>query len=128
MTQTEATERLAEMQTMRSAGYTYESIGRAFGLSKQRVYQILRRGDIEHKRSMNSNRPASVYVNLEAWALAHNCTWAELAAECEQQASLFYRNFVHGLAVNPGKRSIDRLLQITGLTYEQLFERELTAQ
>ena len=126
MTQAEATERLAEMQAMRAEGSTFEAIGHAFGLSKQRVYQIMRRGDTEHKRSMNKNRPASVYVNLEAWALAHNCTWSELADECDQQPSLFYRNFVHGIAENPGKRSIDRLLQITGLTYEQLFERELT--
>ena len=127
MRTSEAMERLARMQSMRAEGCTFETIGRAFGLSKQRVYQILRRGDSEHKRVMNKNRPASVYVNLEAWALTHNCTWAELASECEQQPSLFYRNFVHGIAVNPGKRSIDKLLQITGLTYEQLFERELTA-
>ena len=126
MTCLEAKDRMMKMQAMRAEGYTFEAIGRAFGLSKQRVYQILRRGDAEHKRCMNSNRPSSVYVNLEAWALEHNCTWAELASECEQQTSLFYRNFVHGIAINPGKRSIDKLLQITGLTYEQLFERELT--
>ena len=127
MNQSETAQRLEKMQQMRKEGSTLEKIGQTFGMSKQRVQQILRRGGEKPKRQMHKNRPISVYVNLEAWAKDNDCSWMELANECEMNASLFYRNFVHGIGVNPGKRSIDRLLQITGLTYEELFTRELTA-
>ena len=126
MTVSEAAARLERIREMRESGYTFEAIGRALGISKQRVYQILRRSKSAQKRAFNRNRPVSVYVNLEAWAKEHNCSWSELANRCGLHTELFYRNFVHGLTGNPTKRSIDRLLEITGLTYEQLFQRELT--
>lgn len=74
-------------------------------------------------RSLNKNRPSSAYINLEAWALEHNCSWTELANRRELHTELFYRSFVHGETSNPGKRSVDKLLSIPGLAYEQLFPK-----
>jgi len=125
MTVLESKSRYDRMAEMRENGHTFEAIGRVFGISKQRVQQILRRGVNTESRSMNKNRPSSVYKNLETWALEHNCSWSELANRCGVHTELFYRNFVHGRTNNPGKQSIDKLLAITGLTYEQLFQREL---
>lgn len=125
MKTSEAADRLEQIRAMRAEGRTLEAIGRSFGLSKQRVQQILRRGGEKPKRKFHKNRPRSVFYKLDDWAREHDCSWMELACQCEMNPSLFYRNFVHGIGGNPGKRTIDRLLQITGLTYEELFMREL---
>lgn len=109
---------------MREEGATYEKVAHRFGMSKQRAYQIYRKVSKTRKRAFGKNRPKSVYVNLEDWAIKHQCSWLELASRANIKPEVFYRAFVHGEGRNTHQAIIDRLLSVTGLTYEKLFKRE----
>lgn len=53
--------RLAEMQDMRKRHFTYHDIAEHFGISRQRVYQILKKS---RKRNTNANIEEIVYEGI----------------------------------------------------------------
>lgn len=124
MTREESELRDERIVKMRDEGATFERVAHRFSISKQRAYQIYRKVRDTKKRAFGKNRPKSVYVHLEAWANEHQCSWLELASRAKIKPEVFYRVFVHGEGRNTHQGTIDRLLSVTGLTYEELFKRE----
>jgi transcriptional regulator with XRE-family HTH domain len=106
-------------------GYTVKEIAEKLGVSKTRIYQItyskLLRSFKEITPEMN------IYPNWRKWM---NENSVSIRLHCELMGldlnSTNYNN-VHGWMRGrcyPSKKNIDRILEATGLTYEQLFYQE----
>jgi len=63
-----------EAFTMLQDGYTYDQIGKRFGISKQRAHQILHAGPRARKWKW-------VYPNLKKWITANERTVESIALE-----------------------------------------------
>jgi transcriptional regulator with XRE-family HTH domain len=108
-------------------GYTVKEIAEKLGVSKTRIYQItyskLLRSFKEITPEMN------IYPNWRKWM---NENSVSIRLFCELMgldlSSTNYNN-VYGWMRGrcyPTKKNIDRILEATGLTYEQLFYQEET--
>lgn len=60
-----------------------------------------------------------IYKGLERYLEEHKTTKSNLADECQISRTCMY-NICKGKAL-PTKYTIDRILEITGLTYEECF-------
>lgn len=109
----------------RATGMTYQEIADKYGVSRQAVASACA------QRGMGRFRPYTakdvVYPNLRRWLNENQVSRGEFArrmdrvpvSETTQQVSEWFRGTVY-----PAKRSIDKMLAITGLTYEELFYEE----
>ena len=114
-----------QMRQMYEDGKTYKDIGDTFGLSKQRIFQMIGRGDVKLFRKITPKQ--CVYKGIRKFMNDNNVSIHELTRR------------IYGSS-NPGnyqrtkgrldgtkelvKEHIDKLLAITGLTYEAAFEIE----
>ncbi len=119
----------ARLETMRDlylAGKTYEEIGTEFGISKQRVYQLIG-GEMKHKVVIPEER--CIYPNLRLWMNENNVSVNKLCrtmydGRLEPERTEVLRKALKGS--NCTKNTIDRILKATGLTYEEAFGRSDT--
>ena len=110
---------------LRDEGYTHREIAEIVGVSRQRVHQVCGRNTPGHFRPYSEED--IVYPN-----------WRKVMNENKLTKSEFVRRMgleVHHRSIGnltlymagkhyPMKRTIDKILEVTGLTYEQLFSRE----
>ena len=104
---------------MRDNGMTYDEIGEVLGISRQRAHQIAagRRkgvGDHFHKGAVEK----IPYIGLREWLLENRVTITELTRLCGVRALKLTGK--HSLR----KRTVERLLEITGLSFEECFRRD----
>lgn len=109
----------------RDAGLTYAEIAAKHGISKQRVAQVCA------KRTNNYFKPYTaervVYPHLRKWLNDNKITRREFikrmgyaySAGIDSRLSVWFRGKSY-----PQKPTIDKIIAVTGLTYEQLFARE----
>lgn len=99
-------------------GMTYEEIGRLYGMSKQAAHQAAHpsEGDHFHESAILKIR----YVGLREWMLENRVSITMLEQRCGRT------KLHHSLSGNcePRKGTIDRILSVTGLTYEKCFKEE----
>lgn len=108
-------EQKVEMYRLKLMGHTFEEIGNMFGITKQCVQQTL---GIPAKKSQWKYTGLSDYINEHGLSL---------------RAFAINNGFVYGtvLSYMTGKRNPDivfikRILEITGMTFEEAFaEREV---
>ena len=108
-------------------GYTVKEIAEKLGVSKTRVYQIT------YSRMLSSFREITPEMNIYPnWRKWMNENSVSIRLFCEMMgldlSSTNYNN-VYGWMRGrcyPTKKNIDRILEATGLTYEQLFYQEET--
>lgn len=107
------------IESLRGKGLTYEEIGEVLGITKQRVHQIATKGytDKFHPESVRQIR----FVGLRNWMLKNRVKVCELEKMCG--LSKIYRSIVTD-SYEPSKRTIDAILKVTGLTYEECFREE----
>ena len=115
--------RKEDMLNDRAAGMTYAEIGAKYGVSRQRVGQICGKWNKYYFKVIK--RDGCVYVNLRNWMNENSISRNELARKMgldptgETMARL--RSYLTGRN-NPPKTYIDRLITVTGMNYETLFE------
>lgn len=108
-------------------GYTVKEIAEKLGVSRARIYQIT------YSRMLNSFREITPEMNIYPnWRKWMNENSISIRLFCELMgldlSSTNYNN-VYGWMRGrcyPTKKNIDRILEATGLTYEQLFYQEET--
>lgn len=116
-----------EILALRKQGLTYEDIAKRFGLSRQRIDQICRR-DPNRPYSRKISEKECVYPNLRKWMTENGVSRSELIRRMGLDYSIEY--FVMRLSrcmkdeEDPKKWFIDKMLEVTGMTYEQMFYRE----
>lgn len=112
-------ERRRLIDVMRSEGLSYETIGRVFGISKQAAYQ-------QHQSYKNNTgdyfRFEAIqkipYVGLRNWMVEHRVTITDLCDRCNVSK---FSSSLYG-KTNFSKSIIDKILEVTGLTYEECFK------
>ncbi len=100
-------------------GLSYERIGDILGISKQAAHQLAQRkesNDYFHEHAVRKVR----YVGLRNWMLEHRVSMTRMVELCG----------ITGIKVSLNrnldlrKSSIDAILSVTGLTYEECFKEE----
>ena len=106
------------MRKLHEDGMTYEKIGEMFGLSKQTVHQRLTRepGDYFHEGSVRKVK----YIGLRDWMLNNRITMSKFEQLCGMTKMA---KTLHGVC-EPRKTTIDAILSVTGLTYEECFKED----
>lgn len=119
-----AKERAAMMYKLNEEGKSYNEIAAIYGISKQRVYQILRKGDKRYFRCI-SNRLVK-YTGLRNWMNTNKISFNELVTRVfgyyhsEHYKRLCWRLRSGCLALS----LIKKILEVTGLTFEECFMEE----
>lgn len=109
----------------RDAGLTYREIAEKHGISYQAVAQTCARYSVGHFRAYTKNDV--VYPNLRKWLNDNKVTKSEFI---RRMGNVYSGNLMAQVGnwfsgkTCPMKQSIDKILEITGLTYEQLFATE----
>lgn len=119
-------ERTAKMVEMRENGSTYQEIGKAFGLSRQRVCQMIGGQVRSHFKKITPED--CIYPILRKWMNDNHITRADLCrrlyGNTHPKNSSRCRAFLKGINQEAKKNTIDKYLMVTGLTYEELFKTE----
>lgn len=105
-------------------GYTQEEIGKVCGVSRQRIAQVMGgRG-----RTYNQVRPRSIYRGLNEWMLQNDITCATLTSMMGYASNASQQNVVKRRIMGVTElrmRDINRLIELSGKTYEYLFSSVL---
>lgn len=113
--------RVEEMRAKADDGMTYQQIADAHGISRQRVAQILGRC------SPNRHRPGrtySIYPGVDRWMHENKMTYTEVARRlgyAVAPGTLSRINRIFTGVSEMSKSDIDKLISLTGKTYEELF-------
>lgn len=116
---------IEEKRALRGKGLTYAEIAKELGISKQAVAQVLSKEQKSHFRPWTSDR--CIYVGVRNWMNENQITMAELLRRFGFQPGSAlhyrYRDYLSG-QTELRKHTIDKLLEITGLAYEEAFRQE----
>lgn len=111
------------MFTMRVNGSTFDEIGKEFGVTRERIRQILEANtkDPAMKGMKKSAGCKCIYPALADWMVANCCPAYKLRKEsgvCKSMTTLYYK--LQGR--NPfNLDEIKKLLAYTGMTFEEAF-------
>ena len=114
-------EQILEMVTMRVNGATLREIAEKFNISREYVRQCMPKQMVTNQLVENGWE-SIIYPALKEWVKEHEFSNADLAKKTgtsQQHINAFLRgNF------NPRKSTIDKILALTGMTYEQAFRKD----
>lgn len=110
----------------RDSGLTYAQIAEMFGVSKQRVAQTC--GKCQPRHFQYITEKGCIYPNLRKWMNENKVSKYELVrrmgyVNSQSAASVALREHMIG-RTEMKKSYIDKLLKVTGLSYEVLFYQE----
>lgn len=111
------------MIEMHEKGMNYTDIGKEFGLSRQRVYQLIGGGCKNHFQGIKPEN--CVYEEIRKYLIENKISIAEFSRRIYGDNHSEHRlRLVRVLKGSDAHKSvIDRILIVTGLTYEQAFKR-----
>lgn len=81
MTQ-ESKDRSLEMIKMRLYGFTYQEIAEKFGVTRQRVQQIVAEFTGKERTARQSSLDRCIYPNIRKWMLDNNISMIKLSKMC----------------------------------------------
>lgn len=123
MTKAESIERKEWMLRLYEAGLTYQEIGDAAGISKQRVFHIIGKSNRERFRTITKEQCA--FEGLRQYLNENRISFVALTREMYGEfQSDSYNSLKHALKTKDGHLTmpkINRILAATGLTYEEAF-------
>lgn len=109
-------EQKEEVKRLRGSGMSYQAVGERFGVSKQRIHQIT------HPKPRKKKTPSTAgvkYPRIKKYLEENNISVAAFADACGVTRSTMYTNLKGDGGMN--KSTIDAILKVTGLTYEEAF-------
>lgn len=121
----ERAERKLAMEAMRKNGATLTEIGNAFGLKRQRIYQIIGRAGVKRFREVTPDKCA--YVGIREWMNYNKVGFADFTrmiyGDFHPENYQRVCNWLKGNG-DPRKKDIDKILQIIKQPYEVAFGKE----
>ena len=118
-------EQKRQMLDMRLDGYSFEYIGEHFGVSRQRVQQILSgKGSGKRNATSKQNRlERYAFPNIAIWMNENDWSLAMLAEKTHITAATLSKQLLgHS---EPTLKTIREIIEITGLPFEVAFERKV---
>ena len=106
------------IRALHDKGLTYEEIGELFGITRQAAHQAASAGDGFHESSVTKVK----YEGLRRWMQDNRVSFSELERRCG--SSKLHKTLTGDC--EPRKKTIDNILQVTGLTYEECFKEDQT--
>ena len=107
-----------EAYKMRVEGHSFKEIGDRFGVSRQYICQIL---PVPEKNRIEMSANSCAYKNISKWMLEHGCSYSKLARLCGIPSNTL-NLFLTGKG-DSRKSTIDKILYVTGMTYEEAFQK-----
>lgn len=107
-------EQKVEIYRMRLEGASLQECADRFGVTKQYISQI---GVVRGRASFGVT---CLYPGLKRWMAEHECSNKEFADRCGVSVGCLTGVITKRHA--PSKPVIDRILDVTGLTYEEAFK------
>jgi transcriptional regulator with XRE-family HTH domain len=106
---------------LRAQGFTYQQIGDELGCSKQYIAQVLGKQSVHNFHVIKASDCA--YPRLAKWMNENKVSRSEFLRRCGllplgENLARFHR-ILRG-NIEPRKTDIDRMLKVTGMTYEEL--------
>lgn len=112
-----------QAMSLRQQGWTYQQIGNELGCSRQRIAQILGKQAVWGFQYINTEE--CVYPKLAEWMNKNKVSRSEflrrIGLQAEPRNIIRFSSILCG-RIDPRKTDIDRYLNVTGMTYEELFE------
>lgn len=104
---------------MRLEGATLQECADHFGVTRQRMAQILPK--IAERGRPRPNYSDIIYPNIAFWMKANRCNYTRLAQLCGVHYQPVRRALIGD--AHPNKPLIDKILTVTGMTYEEAFSK-----
>lgn len=111
-------EQKIEAYAMRLDGVSLQGIADHFGVSKQYIHQLLPGA----RRSNKKKYESYIYPNIVKFLRENNVSAKHLAELCDITNSGI-NHFLSGKS-GGSKTTIDKILAVTGMTYEEAFAKE----
>ena len=113
-----------QMLEMRLNGYSFKYIGERFGVSRQRVQQILSgKGSGKRNATSKQNRlDRYIFPKIAIWMNENNYSLTMLAEETHINVTTLSKQMLGHC--DPGIKTVRKILEITGLPFEVAFERK----
>ena len=117
-----------EIKRMKAEGVHVDEIAKEFGITRTRVYQII--GPTRMRGFRPFTEDMCIYPHWRNWLNENRVTIREMVdrmglENCNSNYQQVW-GWMYGRCY-PTKKNIDRILSVTGLTYEQLFSTEEVA-
>ena len=112
----------ADAYFMRLNGMSLREIADKFGVTYQCIAQILPATSPAFRHPTNADK--CIYPAIREYMQKNRMTYNRLAALCGITPMTIYRSL--NKEVNPTKKTIDRVLEVTQMTYEEAFKNEAT--
>lgn len=107
------------IKKLRSEGMTYEKIGELLGVSRQAVHQIANKTSKDYLHEKTISQKVK-YVGLRKWMLKNRVSMTKLGQLCGM--TKINKSLTGDF--EPRKNTIDAILRVTGLTYEECFKED----
>lgn len=113
-------EQKEEAYQLREMGATLQYLGDKYGLTRERMRQILE--VYEAKRMGISQRLKSCqYPAIRRWMIVHDVTYCKFGKLCGTTMDAIRNGLTEKTDIK--KKTIDAILSVTGLTYEEAFKK-----
>ena len=114
------TERETRMIELRKQGETYDEIAKQFGITKQRVQQVLAPYKIRRPAKRHDEK-RYVFPNIVRWMNINDMSFAKFGATVGKAGAVVHR-YITG-KISPNFNFVVKVLEVTGMTFEEAFER-----
>lgn len=101
-------------------GCTYQEVAKHFGVSRQRVHALF--PYISKRARHKAGEYNYIYPNVNKYMKDNKISLMEMYRKTGINYNQLHRIF-YGES-NPSKKTIDKLLDYTGMTYEEMFYQE----
>lgn len=109
-----------EAVRMRKDGMSYQEIADRFGVSRQAINDLFRDGKRADQKPKNTH--LIKYIGIKKYLETNRISIGKFSKMCGIDNTTMWRNLIG--KTDMLKRNIDKILKVTGMTYEEAFKED----
>lgn len=113
-------EQKEEAYELRKDGATLQYLGYKYGLTRERIRQILEAYEAR-RNGISGSLKSCKYPALRHWMIVNDSNYTRLAKLCGTTMDAIRNGLTEKTDIK--KKTIDAILEVTGLTYEEAFRK-----